>query len=141
MVALTAGEAAAAIEAAAWTDNPRDEAYREAIEALEVMIARNAGPFTGREIRAAIDIHVPTPRRLIHTVSRSGFGADWTEESAVAFARKPGAECFWTWHLMRHDLKITADYQEIRFEVAAPEGIRARLLEARRAAIAEAYRG
>jgi hypothetical protein len=140
MIALTTDEAVAAIVAAAWTEHPSDEAYRKAVEALEAMTAGKPGPFTGAEIRAAITARVPEPRRLIHTTA-GAFGADWTAESAVAFARKPGARCFWVWHLLRHDLMIAADDRIVHFEVAAPAEIRARLLNAERAAIAEAGRG
>ena len=138
MVALTPDEAIAAIEAAAWASHPSDDAYRDAVEALSGMLGTSPGPFSAEQIRTLIAEHVAEPVQLIHTVSRSGFGADWTIESAVEFARKPGAECFWTWQLMRHDLMITADGREIRFEAAAPEEIRARLLKVERTAIAEA---
>lgn len=139
-VALTADEAVAAIEAAAWTEHVAGEAYREAVEALNAMISENPGPFTGDEIRAVIAAHVPVPRRMIHSTA-GAFGADWSAEDAVAFARKPEAGCFWTWHLMQHDLMVVADDRLVHFEVKAPEEIRTRLLTAERAAIAEARRG
>lgn len=138
MVALTVDEAVAAIEAAAWTEHVDDDAYRNAVEALAAMADGKPGPFSGEEIRAVIAAHVPVPRRVIHTTA-GGFGADWTAESAVAFAREPGAECAWTWHLMQHDLMITSSSgRAVHFEVRAPGEIRTRLLEAERA---EARRG
>lgn len=129
MVALTADEAVAAIEAAAWTERPDDEAYRTAVKALEAMTAAKPGPFSGEEIRAVIAGHVPAPRRLIHTTA-GGLGADWTAEAAVAFARKPGAGCFWAWHMLQHDLLVIADDRLVHFEVRAPKDIRDRLLAA-----------
>lgn len=65
----------------------------------------------------------PLTTRVIHTVMR--FGADWSEEDAIAAVCAAQSVC-WGWSLMGHDLFIiTEDDRLVGFQVQAPEEIRA----------------
>lgn len=137
-VTLAPEEAVAAMEAAAWTEPPGDETYRNAVDALNRMAGERPGPFTAEEIRAVISGHVPEPRRIIHAVTM--FGADWDLAAAVAFAREPGAVCWWAWDLFGHDLRVRADGRKVAFDARAPEPLRGQLKDARLRRLAERAR-
>jgi hypothetical protein len=137
---LTPDEAAAAIEVAAWAEHPGDEAYRDAVEAIGVMLAERPGPFTADEIRAVISEHVPEPRNRIHTRA-GGLGADWDADDAVRFARQPGAVCRWSLDLVGHDLQVVAGDRWVQFEARAPGPVREWLLAEMRKRLAEADNG
>jgi hypothetical protein len=134
---ITQQEAATAIEAAAWEQQPGDEAYRRAVEALAARVRDDPGPYTGDDIMTVIHAHVPAPVKRIHTFA--GSGADWDLDAAVAFARTPGAACAWHLRLMSmgHDLRITAAGRTVWFEVTAPEPVRSELAAALRQQLAD----
>jgi hypothetical protein len=68
------------------------------------------------------DGKLPGGRRLIHSVSPAGMGADWEVESVVEAIEK-SERVAWIDSIWGHNLAVEVDGKTYRFEVSNREGI------------------
>lgn len=116
---ISKDEAIAVLRKHAWTERIDEEKYAEAVEKVQAICApAGAGPerkVCARDILAAIDEALGTPRVLIHCFM-GGMGADWSLEGAVKLVERAD-EVAWVDNLFRHDLGVLADGKVHCFDV------------------------